>query len=77
MLSNIIGFPLKTKPSPNRKDRIPLRAAANELQTLYTEKKLSCIKIGRLFNVTPACIQKYLKKYGIPRRTTREARACQ
>lgn len=40
----------------------------DQLYDLYVNQKLSCKKIGQMFNCSDHCISKYLNKWGIPAR---------
>lgn len=75
-LSTLLGRPLISAPAPNRKDRTPFVTTKEELQNLYWEDELGTTAIGKLKGVSGACVLKYMKRYGIPRRDAFEASLC-
>jgi len=54
----------RLKKLPPMRKNIP----KDELVDLYVNKKLSCCKIAKIFNVHPCTIRRRLEEYGIPRR---------
>ena len=66
--ADLLQVPLGAPAQPNRKDRVPLSATAEQLRAYYWDMKLNTEAIGKLFNVTGACVLKYMKKYHIARR---------
>lgn len=71
----LVGAPLKSPPLPNRKDRMPLRATRDDLWQQYVMGKRSTPQIAKDYGVTPECVQKNLRRFGIPLRSPREASA--
>jgi len=50
-----------------------IKVSKKELYNLYWNKELNQIKIGKIFNCSPATIKNKLIKYNIPRRTLSES----
>lgn len=73
-LSSLLGCELISLPSPNRKDKQPFNMSRDELEKLYWFDGLSSNEIGKMFNVTGACVLKYMEEYGIARRDARQAK---
>jgi endogenous inhibitor of DNA gyrase (YacG/DUF329 family) len=73
--AGLLGAALVAPPAPNRKDRVPLEATADQLRGMYWAQQMSTLAIGAALGVTPECIQKHMRRHGIPTRTNREAAA--
>lgn len=72
-LSGLIGEPLRMTPTPNRRDRYPLRLTREMLITLYVDQQMGTPQIAAMHGCTSAAVLKYLCRHAIPRRTAKEA----
>lgn len=71
--AQLIGVDLIGVPVSGRADQPPLEITDDELRAEYVDRGRSTMMIARERGVTPRCIQKYLKRFGIPARTSRQA----
>ena len=69
----LVGAPLVSLPSANRKDRTPLTMTEEELREEYITRERSTASIGAEHGVTPECVQKYMRRFGIRARGAKEA----
>ncbi len=67
----LIKYNIPRKPSAPRKKH---NLTEPLLKELYTDKKLSCLKIGKLLNIPSESIRYWLRKFDIKRRTLSEIR---
>lgn len=71
--ASLLGVPLVAPAAPNRKDRAPFTMTEQELRTEYLERQRTQGDIAAEWQVTSACVWKYLRRYNIPARSTKEA----
>lgn len=71
--AGLISAPLVSLPSANRKDRTPLAMTADELREEYIVREWSSPAIAVDHGVTPECVRKNLRRFGIPIRSDLDA----
>lgn len=71
-LAMLVNAPLITRHIKSSLKKAPLNISREELYNLYWGEMLSAKEIAAIYGVTDMCILKYMKKYGIKRRSGRE-----
>ena len=51
----------------------PINITKSDLEKLYSEDKLSTVEISKIYNCSARCINNYMSKFGIKKRTMSEA----